>query len=238
MNPEELRRRLLRLADPPGTAAVATTTPLRSAAAMRQAHGLPAVPAADVGQERLGARIGSDDAAGLAAGPLVPAAVLVPFLRGPEPGVLLTRRTAHLNKHAGQVSFPGGRIDPGDTGAEFAALREAREEIDLDPADVEIAGRLGDYVTGTGYRITPVLGLLPAGRGLDGLGLRPSPDEVDAVFALPLSVLLDPAAPRRERAQTGGRWREFWVWPHPEHYIWGATAAILVHLAERLRGAA
>ena len=133
------------------------------------------------------------------------------------------------------MSFPGGRIDPGDATAEAAALREAQEEIGLDPARVELAGRLGDYVTGTGYRITPVLGLLPLGVGLDGLDLSPSPGEVAAVFQLPLAVLLDPAAPRRRRERLLGRWREFWVWPHPEHYIWGATACILVELARLLR---
>ena len=183
-----------------------------------------------------GAPVSSPEAIDLVDQPLVPAAVLVPFLLGAEPGILLTKRTAHLNKHAGQVSFPGGRIDPDDAGPEAAALREAHEEIALDPDCVELVGRLGDYVTGTGYVITPVLGLLPEGVDLADLGLTPSADEVEAVFALPLSVLLDPAAPERRRAHYRGRWREFWVWPHPEHYIWGATAAILVNVAARLRG--
>lgn len=167
---------------------------------------------------------------------LVPAAVLVALVRGPVPGVLLTKRTEHLSRHAGQVSFPGGRIDATDADAEAAALREAEEEIGLDPALVDVVGRLDDYVTGTGYRITPVVGLLPRGRGLEHLGLSPSAFEVEHVFELPLAVLLDPAAPQRRRAQWRGRWREFWVWPHPEHYIWGATAGILVNLAARLRG--
>jgi 8-oxo-dGTP pyrophosphatase MutT (NUDIX family) len=154
--------------------------------------------------------------------PPVPAAVLVPIILGPEPSILLTKRNAHLNSHGGQVSFPGGRIDASDADAEAAALREAHEEIALDPSRVEVIGRLADYVTGTGYRITPVLGLLPP-----GLALRPSPREVEAVFELPIGVLLDPDAPHH--------WREYWVWPHPDHYIWGATAAILVHLAQKLR---
>jgi len=182
---------------------------------------------------------GGDDARDVAAaGPLTPAAVLVPFVLGPVPGVLLTRRTPHLTLHAGQVSFPGGRIDPEDTSPEAAALREAEEEIGLPPFRVEVLGRLPAYVTGTGFRITPVLGLLPQGVPLHALDLRPSAAEVDAVFELPLSVLLDPEAPQRRQMHFRGRLRTFWVWPHPEHYIWGATAGILVNLAARLRGSA
>jgi 8-oxo-dGTP pyrophosphatase MutT (NUDIX family) len=185
----------------------------------------------------IGAPLQRHDGEDLATGRLVPAAVLVSLVLGAQPGVLLTKRTAHLNKHAGQVSFPGGRIDPGDESPEHAALREADEEIALAPRHVELVGRLEDYVTGTGYRVTPVLGLLPQGAELEHLALSPSPHEVEAVFSLPLSVVLDPAAPQRRRSHFRGAWREFWVWPHPDHYIWGATAAMLVHLAHRLRSA-
>ncbi len=167
--------------------------------------------------------------------PPIPAAVLVPLVLGANPGVLLTRRGAHLSSHAGQVSFPGGRIDPGDASPEAAALREAREEVGLDPARVELLGRLDDYVTGSGFRITPVLALLPVGMALEALGLQLSPHEVDEVFELPLTVLLDPAAPVRREVLVQGQRRGFWVWPHPRHDIWGATAAILLNLASRLR---
>jgi 8-oxo-dGTP pyrophosphatase MutT (NUDIX family) len=162
--------------------------------------------------------------------PPIPAAVLVPVVMGDPPGVLLTKRTAHLSHHAGQVSFPGGRIDPEDTGPEAAALREAREEIGLDPGNVEILGRLPDYLTGTGYRITPILAVVPP-----DLLYEVSAHEVESMFELPMSVVMDPDAPRLQRQHVRGVWRDYWVWPHPQHYIWGATAAILVRLAERLR---
>ncbi len=162
--------------------------------------------------------------------PPIPAAVLVPVVMGDEPSIILTKRTSHLNKHAGQISFPGGRIDPDDSGPEAAALREAHEEIGLDPSAAEVLGRLNDHVTGTGYRITPVLAVLPP-----ALTYTVSAHEVEAMFELPMRVVLDPHAPRRQRQHTGGVWREYWVWPHPEHFIWGATAAILVQLARKLR---
>lgn len=172
------------------------------------------------------------EVADLVEGPIVSAAVLVPFVLGEPLSVLLTKRTAHLNKHAGQVSFPGGRVDSTDANVTAAALREAQEEIALDPAQVIVLGPISDFLTGTGFRITPVLGLIPP-----GLAFHPSPDEVETVFELPLSVLLDPDAPQLVSRVVRGVRRDFWVWPHPDHYIWGATAAILVHLAHALREA-
>ena len=162
---------------------------------------------------------------------LVRAAVLVGIVTGPAAGVLLTKRTGHLRTHSGQVSFPGGRIDPGDASPEAAALREAQEEVGLDPSHVELLGRLRDYVTVSSYRVTPVLALLSP-----GFVCRPSAHEVEAVFQLPLAVLLDPDAPQRRSAMVRGTERQYWVWPHQEHHVWGATAAMLVHLARRLRG--
>ena len=161
---------------------------------------------------------------------LIPAAVLVGIVTGPAPGVLLTKRAAGLRNHSGQVSFPGGRIDSGDSGPVAAALREAEEEVGLDPSHADILGPMHDFVTVTGFRVTPVLALLTP-----GFAIRHAPGEVEAVFQLSLSVLLDPLAPQRRSTVFHGQRREYWVWPHPEHEIWGATAAILVRLADRLR---
>ncbi|MDA8049378.1 MAG: CoA pyrophosphatase [Rhodospirillales bacterium] len=184
-------------------------------------------------EARLCARLASLPAATLPPtdpGPLIAAAVLVPIILSRPPGILLTKRSPSLPRHAGQVSFPGGRIEAADPSPAAAALRESAEELGIDPARVLLLGCLPDYATGTGFRITPVVGLLPA-----GLPLAPSPREVAAVFELPFPRLLDPAVPERRRARRNGAWREFWVWPHPEHEIWGATAAILLGLAELLR---
>ncbi len=159
---------------------------------------------------------------------LARAAVLVPLYDQPS-GVLLTRRAAGLRRHAGQVAFPGGRIDPGDASAEAAALREAQEEIGLHASDVAVLGRLPALVTGTGFHVTPVVGLV-AGRPI----LCPRASEVASIFWLPMDVLRDPRAPCKQTAQLLGTAREFWVWPHEQEYIWGATAAILVELAAAL----
>jgi 8-oxo-dGTP pyrophosphatase MutT (NUDIX family) len=181
------------------------------------------------------ARLGppSFDAAALGLRPdqVRAAAVLVPIVlhRG-APTVLLTLRSGRLSSHAGQVSFPGGRIEPGET-PETAALREAAEEVGLDPRLPEILGRLPDHLTGTGFRMTPVVALLRP-----PLNLVHDPAEVEEPFELPLSVVLDPDAPQRHRAERNGRTREYWVWPHARHFIWGATAAVLVNLAKLLRG--
>jgi len=161
---------------------------------------------------------------------IIPAAVLVPIVLYPAPTVLLTRRTETLPAHAGQVSFPGGRISPEDPDADAAALRETEEELGLSRALVEPAGRLPRHLTGTGYAIAPLVGLVRP-----PVALAPDPREVAEVFELPLSVLLDEAAARREEAVFRGQRRRFWVIPHARHHIWGATAAILVNLGRVLR---
>lgn len=139
--------------------------------------------------------------------------------------ILLTLRAPHLKMHSGQVSFPGGRVDPQDASPEAAALRESREEIGLDAGRVELLGRLPDYLTGTGYRITPVVGVLTP-----PFDLQPDPGEVSEVFEVPLALLLDPANHRRDSREWQGRTRQFFVIAHERHYIWGATAGMLINL--------
>lgn len=165
----------------------------------------------------------------LALGPHRPAAVLVPL--EPGRGVWLTRRGLELRSHAGQVSFPGGKIEIFDASAEAAALREAQEEIGLDPSRTEILGRMDDYITGTGFHVTPVVALVA-----QGVRFVAEVPEVQEVFCLDFDVLLDPELPRRRRAFWRGETRDFWLWPHETQVIWGATAEILRRLALRLRG--
>ena len=163
-------------------------------------------------------------------GPLVPAAVLVPVVLH-ERGfaVLLTRRTAHLSAHAGQISFPGGRLEADDAHAAAAALRETEEEIGLPPDQVEVIGRLDTYVTRTGFEVTPIVGLI-----LPPTSLRPDPFEVAEVFEVPLAFLLDPRNRERRAREFEGIRREFWAIPYGEYLIWGATAGMLVNLSEAL----
>ena len=161
---------------------------------------------------------------------LTPAAVLVPLVqREAELMVLLTQRTPHLQAHAGQVAFPGGRIEPSDRDPVHAALRETEEEVGLTADHVSVIGRLDTYITGTGYEITPVVGLVRA-----PYPSRPDPHEVADVFEVPLAFVLDTRNHERHSREFKGRIRSFFVLPYPGRYIWGATAGMLVNLAEVL----
>jgi len=161
---------------------------------------------------------------------LRPASVLVPVVaRDVAATVLFTRRAAHLKEHSGQVSFPGGRVQADDASAEATALREAREEIGLDPARVELLGRMPEYLTRTGFRITPVVGIVSP-----PFDLRADANEVEEIFEVPLDFLLDPANHRRQSREWQGAQRWFYAIPYGGHYIWGATAGMLVNLSRQL----
>ncbi len=156
---------------------------------------------------------------------LRPAAVLVPVVdRGDELTVLFTRRTDHLSDHAGQISFPGGRAEPHDRSAAHTALRETEEEIGLASDRVEILGSLSEYLTVTGYRVTPVVGLVRP-----PLELRPDDFEVAEIFEVPLGFLLDPANHQRNSVSYSGRRRNYYAMPYGQYYIWGATAGMLMN---------
>jgi 8-oxo-dGTP pyrophosphatase MutT (NUDIX family) len=159
------------------------------------------------------------------------AAVLVPLVQRHEGmTVLLTRRTDHLAHHAGQISFPGGGIEDSDASPEAAALREAKEEIGLGAERVEILGRLDIYWTRTGFEITPVVAAVSP-----PLELVPDAQEVAEVFEVPLGFIADPANHQRHSREFKGQVRHFYVLPYTHYYIWGATAGMLVNLADRLK---
>lgn len=159
----------------------------------------------------------------------IEAAVLIAITARAEAGVILTVRREHMRTHAGQVAFPGGRLDPGENATE-AALREAQEEILLDPAHVELVGTIDPYRTVTGYIVTPVLGVIPV-----DLPLEPHEHEVADWFEAPLSFLLNPANHQRRSALFQGATRHYYEIVWNERRIWGATAAMIVNLSRRLQ---
>lgn len=158
------------------------------------------------------------------------AAILMPLVeRQGEVSLLLTKRTDQLISHSGQVAFPGGKIDADDEGPEAAALREAHEEVGLATDQVEILGRLPDYFTGSGYKIAPIIGIMNENAVVEA-----NPDEVDYVFEVPLSFLMNPDNHLRGSRIFEGRERHFYEMPFGEHYIWGITAGMIRVLYDRL----
>jgi 8-oxo-dGTP pyrophosphatase MutT (NUDIX family) len=164
-----------------------------------------------------------------AEGDLMPAAVLVAVVDRPSPTVILTERPETMRKHPGQISFPGGRIDPDDDGPVAAALREAEEEIALPRSAVELVGMADVYRTVTGFEVTPVVGVVPP-----GLDLQPQPGEVAAMFEAPLHYLLDPRHQVVRTVEWRGRERCYYEIEWERRRIWGATAAMIVNLSRRL----
>lgn len=161
--------------------------------------------------------------------PVRPAAVLIPIVEREIPTVLLTKRAEHLNEHAGQISFPGGKIDPTDASPMDAALREADEEIGLKRDFIEPVGYLDVYATGFGFRILPTLA-----RVRPGFDLAISRNEVDDAFEVPLAFLMDPINHKLGSKEFRGMQRSFYEMPFEKHYIWGATAGMLRALYERI----
>lgn len=161
---------------------------------------------------------------------LTPAAVLVPIVLHPAgQTVLLTQRTAHLRDHAGQISFPGGRVEADDLTPTHTALRETEEEIGLSRESIEIVGFLPEYRTGTGFRVTPVVALVHP-----PFTVQPDPFEVAEIFEVPLDFLLDPANHQRHSLHYRGALRNFFAMPYGDYFIWGATAGMIRSLSERL----
>ncbi|MGO9361018.1 MAG: CoA pyrophosphatase [Xanthobacteraceae bacterium] len=161
--------------------------------------------------------------------PIRPAAVLIGVVAREAPTVLLTQRAAHLNDHAGQISFPGGKIDPTDASPLETALREAEEEIGLDRSFIEPIGYLDVYATGFGFRILPTVA-----RVRPGFTLQVNPNEVDEAFEIPLAFLMDPVNHQRHSKEWRGIMRSYYAMPFADRYVWGATAGILRVLYERI----
>lgn len=157
------------------------------------------------------------------------AAVLIPITDRAEPGVILTQRPTWLRSHAGQVAFPGGKVDDSDENAIFAALREAEEELNIPPSRVEVIGVADTYFSGSGYSIAPVVGIIPP-----DLELQPNPQEVEDWFEVPLAFLLDPANSIKKEANWNGQQRSYYDMQWGERRIWGVTAGIIANLVRRL----
>lgn len=187
-------------------------------------------PVADAAFAQFGDhRLNPDIVAELTRARLREAAVLVPVVAHPgEASIILTRRTQALKRHSGQIAFPGGVVDPDDASHEAAAMREAEEEIGLGRDHVDPVGRLPPYLTMTGFRIVPVLSVVRPGFALDL-----NPHEVDAVFEVPLSFLMQEANHRRESRVWQGARRHYYTMPYGDWFIWGVTAGIVRTLYER-----
>jgi len=179
-------------------------------------------PSGDQGTDRMLEMIAREQ-------PIRPAAVLIAVVDHPQPTVLLTQRAAHLHDHAGQISFPGGKIDPEDASPLDAALREAWEEIGLAREFIDPIGYLDLYGTGFGFRILPTVA-----RIRPGFDLRISADEVDDAFEVPLAFLMDAANHQVHNKEFRGMMRSYYAMPFEERYIWGATAGMLRVLYERI----
>ncbi|NVK35447.1 MAG: CoA pyrophosphatase [Rhodobacteraceae bacterium] len=160
------------------------------------------------------------------------AAVLVPIVQGAaEPEVILTLRTTRLSSHGGQIAFPGGKVDPGDPDPMHTAIREAEEEIGLAREYVRPLRSMGPYLTGSGFRVTPVVTIVAS-----GFELKANPDEVDEIFSVPLSFLMDPFNHRIGSRPWNGKERFFYEIPYGERYIWGVTAGIIRAIYETIYG--
>lgn len=163
---------------------------------------------------------------------LTPAAVLIPLIdRDDQVMTLFTQRTSHLAHHAGQISFPGGHSDPVDASPEDTALRETEEEVGVHRRHIRVIGRLDPYITRTGFSVIPVVGLIAP-----PFEVSPDPNEVEDVFEVPLSFLMDPANHQRHKREVNGTRRDFYAMPYNDRFIWGATAGMIKNLYDVLVG--